>query len=57
MGRLLQFSDVHFGVEHADTCAAALDYAHAAAPDLVLVTGDVTQKGLPPEFAAAARWI
>lgn len=57
MGRLLQFSDVHFGVEHADACAAALDYAHAAAPDLVLVTGDVTQKGLTPEFAAAARWI
>ena len=57
MPKLLQFSDVHFGVEHADACAAALDYARAARPDLVLVTGDVTQKGLPDEFEAAARWI
>ena len=56
-GRLLQFSDVHFGVEHKHACAAALDYAHAAPLDLVLITGDVTQKGLPDEFAAAGAWI
>jgi 3',5'-cyclic AMP phosphodiesterase CpdA len=57
MGRLLQFSDVHFGVEHARACAAALDYAHATPADLVLITGDVTQKGYPEEFAAAGAWI
>lgn len=56
-GRLLQFSDVHFGVEHGPACAAALDYAHATPNDLILITGDVTQKGLPAEFAAAGAWI
>ncbi|KPF74753.1 serine/threonine protein phosphatase [Brevundimonas sp. AAP58] len=56
-GRLLQFSDVHFGVEHKRACAAALDYAHAQPSDLILITGDITQKGLPGEFEAAADWI
>lgn len=57
MGRLLQFSDVHFGVEHPDACEAALEYAHATPSDLILITGDVTQKGLPNEFEAAGDWI
>ena len=57
MGRILQFSDVHFGREHVHACAAALDYAHATPSDLILITGDVTQKGLPDEFAAAGEWI
>lgn len=57
MGRVLHFSDIHFGVEHARACEAAADYAHAQTPDLVLITGDITQKGYPGEFAAAARWI
>ena len=57
MGRVIQFSDVHFGCEHAHAVAAALDYAHAVPHDLVLITGDITQRGLPDEFAAAGRWI
>ncbi len=57
MGRVLQFSDVHFGVEHKRACAAALDYAHAEPSDLILITGDITQKGYPDEFAAAGAWI
>ncbi|MES2833491.1 MAG: metallophosphoesterase [Pseudomonadota bacterium] len=57
MGRVLQFSDIHFGVEHSHACKAAVDYAHAQSPDLVLITGDITQKGYPDEFAAAAGWI
>lgn len=57
MGRILQFSDVHFGCEHRHAVAAALDYAHSAGADLTLVTGDITQKGLPAEFAAAGEWL
>ena len=57
MGRVLQFSDVHFGCEHAHAVAAALDYAHATPHDLVLITGDITQRGLPTEFAAAGDWV
>lgn len=57
MGRILQFSDIHFGCEHKHACAAALEYAHAHAPDLVLITGDITQQGFDNEFEAAGRWI
>ena len=57
MGRVLQFSDVHFGCEHADACQAALDYAHATPADLILITGDITQKGRPQEFRAAGAWV
>ena len=57
MRRILQFSDIHFGCEHRTACAAALDYAHATPHDLVLITGDITQRGLPNEFEAAGRWI
>jgi 3',5'-cyclic AMP phosphodiesterase CpdA len=57
MGRVIQFSDVHFGVEHKHAVAAALDYAHATPRDLVLITGDVTQQGFREEFAAAGEWI
>jgi 3',5'-cyclic AMP phosphodiesterase CpdA len=57
VGLILQFSDVHFGREHRRACEAALDYAHAHPADLVLVTGDITQQGLPDEFAAAGEWM
>ena len=57
MGVILQFSDVHFGCEHKQAVAAASHYAHAQKPDLILITGDITQSGLKPEFEAAARWI
>ncbi len=57
MGRILQFSDVHFGCEHKHACAAALEYAHATPNDLVLITGDITQKGFPDEFTAAGEWM
>jgi 3',5'-cyclic AMP phosphodiesterase CpdA len=57
MGRLFHFSDVHFGVEHREAVAAALAHAHDNARDLVLITGDITQKGYSREFAAAAEWV
>ena len=57
MGCILHFSDVHFGVEHKAAVAAALEFAHARSPDLVLITGDITQQGFGREFEAAARWI
>jgi 3',5'-cyclic AMP phosphodiesterase CpdA len=56
-GRLLHVSDIHFGavdIAAADACAA---YARANPPDLVLVTGDVTQWGRRREFAAASAWL
>ena len=57
MGRVLHFSDVHFGREHGEAVAATVDYAHAVPNDLVLVTGDITQRGYRREFEAAGRWL
>ncbi|WP_312146726.1 metallophosphoesterase [Brevundimonas sp.] len=57
MGRVIQFSDVHFGCEHVHAVAAAVDYAKAVPHDLVLITGDITQQGFPKEFEAAGAWI
>lgn len=57
MGLILQVSDIHFGVENTAACKGMLAYAHAEAPDLVLVSGDITQMGHPAEFAAAGRWL
>ena len=57
MGEVLHFSDVHFGAENKPAVAAALAYAQNAKPDLVLVSGDVTQMGRTREFEAAAQWL
>lgn len=57
MGRIVQVSDVHFGIENEQAVAAALAYCQADPPDLVLVTGDITQQGFRREFEAAARWL
>ena len=57
MGRLYQFSDIHFGAENVPAVEAALAFCHASPPDLVLITGDITQQGFKDEFEAAAAWI
>lgn len=57
MGRLLQFSDVHFGAEDVGACEAALDYARTTQNDLILITGDITQSGRSSEFRAAGAWM
>jgi 3',5'-cyclic AMP phosphodiesterase CpdA len=57
MTRLLHLSDPHFGGENADAAEAAIAFADADKPDLVIVTGDLTLNGLPREFQAAAAWL
>lgn len=57
MGRIVQLSDVHFGTENKPAVAAALAFCRDDPPDLVLITGDITQQGFKPEFEAAAAWI
>ncbi|HEY3813150.1 MAG TPA: metallophosphoesterase [Caulobacteraceae bacterium] len=57
MGEVLHFSDIHFGAENKPAVAAALAYAQNAKPDLVLVSGDITQAGRTREFEAAAQWL
>lgn len=57
IGRIYQLSDIHFGVENKAAVQAALELCHETPPDLVLITGDITQQGFRGEFEAAARWI
>jgi len=57
MPRILQFSDVHFGVEHRRAVEATVPYAQASGAELILITGDITQKGYGREFRAAGEWI
>ena len=47
MGCIVQLSDIHFGAEHEAAVAAATAYCQAEQPDLVLITGDITQIDLP----------
>lgn len=50
---VLQVSDPHFGTERPQAVAALQRFCHAQRPDLLLVTGDITQRARPDEFARA----
>ena len=55
--RIVQLSDIHFGCENTAALDAVRDQLVAQPPDLVTVTGDITQAGYPREFAAAKAWL
>jgi len=55
--RLAHLSDPHFGAEDVAACEGAIAAVTAFAPDLVVVTGDLTRNGLPSEFRAARDWL
>ncbi len=57
MTRLLQISDIHFGAEDPALVGPLIDAINTLAPDLVVVTGDVTQYGRRREFAAARAFL
>jgi 3',5'-cyclic AMP phosphodiesterase CpdA len=55
--RILHLSDLHFGRERADLVDAVLSQAQQLAPDLVVISGDLTQRARPHELAAARRFV
>ena len=55
--RIVHLSDIHFGCENAAALDAARRHILDQPPDLVAVTGDITQAGYPREFAAAREWL
>lgn len=57
MTRILQFSDTHFGTERKPVLEAALDLARTLTPDLVVISGDITQRARRGQFAAARKFI
>lgn len=54
---LLQISDTHFGVERPPVCAALRRMAHAQKPDVLLLSGDITQRARAEQFGAARAFV
>ena len=54
---IAQISDIHFGAEDENAIAAAESCIKATEPDMLVVCGDLTQRGRTREFDAAAEWL
>lgn len=50
---LLQISDLHFGTEQAPVVEALAALARQQQPDLLVLSGDITQRARPAQFRAA----
>lgn len=57
MSVLLQVSDPHFGTEQPAVVEALLCMARAQAPDLVVLSGDITQRARRAQFRAARTFV
>jgi len=57
MSTLLQISDPHFGTEQAPVVEALVALAQAERPDLVVLSGDITQRARPRQFQAARAFV
>jgi 3',5'-cyclic AMP phosphodiesterase CpdA len=56
--RVLHITDVHFGRDHQpDRAAALVRLAGERRPDVVVVSGDVTKRAKPTQFADARRFV
>ncbi len=53
MTRLLQISDLHFGTEQPDVMAALLALSNDKKPDVLVVSGDITQRATTDQFSRA----
>jgi 3',5'-cyclic AMP phosphodiesterase CpdA len=55
--RLLHLSDPHFGTEVPPVVEAVVQLAQALAPDVLVLSGDVTQRARRAQFAAAQQFV
>lgn len=55
MSVLLQVSDPHFGTERIPVVEALVAFAARLRPDLVVLSGDITQRARAEQFSAARR--
>lgn len=53
MTLLLQISDPHFGTERPEVVESLVRFAQRQKPDLVVLSGDITQRATMRQFAAA----
>lgn len=58
MRQILHVSDVHFGPPHLpEVSAGVLAFIDETGPDVVVVSGDLTQRAKPEQFRQARRWV
>lgn len=57
MSVVLQVSDPHFGTERPMALAALERFCTELRPDLLLITGDITQRARPAEFSRAKAFV
>ena len=57
MKTLIHLSDIHFGRVDEAVVAAIVPVIHGLSPDVVVVSGDLTQRARPDEFRAARRFL
>ncbi len=55
--KLAHISDLHFGRADHGVVEALVEHLNAFAPQLIVVTGDLTQRARPGEFQAASRFL
>tara|TARA_R110001599_G_scaffold1837_1_gene9158 strand:+ start:931 stop:1770 length:840 start_codon:yes stop_codon:yes gene_type:complete len=55
--RIVQLADLHFGTEDPRAIDAAASRISVLEPDVIVVSGDLTQRGKHQEFQAARDWI
>jgi 3',5'-cyclic AMP phosphodiesterase CpdA len=57
MSVLLQISDPHFGTEQPQVVDALTTLVRLQQPDLLVLSGDITQRARPVQFQAARAWM
>lgn len=57
MSVLLQISDTHFGTEQPHVVEALVALAAQQRPDVVVLSGDITQRAQPAQFRAAKDFV
>lgn len=57
MTTLLHISDTHFGTEQAPVVEALVRLSSDLAPDLLVLSGDITQRATTEQFEAARRFV
>jgi len=57
MSVLLQISDTHFGTEQPQVVEALVALADQQQPDVVVLSGDITQRARPEQFRAAKAFL
>ena len=53
MTKLLQISDMHFGTEQPAVMRALATLSDDKKPDVLVVSGDITQRATPDQFRRA----